>query len=361
MNFLTKLRTFFHFKIFFKNVKEFFFLGINNLIFLKNHLVECYKVHTFVLKTDGIKIYLFFLKYNCSELIIILYVFYFLTRSCISLSMLPIELVDKAVVETNVEKLTNGVITHVVKTSNLEENIIGIPSRSLEEKLPHDINIFNMKKEIFSFNEIKVLTEKKNVSINELVDFRFRYGYVQNIYIGYNMNIEDSEIIENIKKINEQENIYNFFEKNFESNRTYYRNKFLFSVNKENYYKILQQCNLELNVKRDEFIKIVNENDILKNKIDSIINYILENKNKMNNIKNINENFFFKKFLLKEEVDLYKEENSIPKIQPIKVDFSNLTNYQIDDTGIVETHKYTDNVIKKINKLLTTIIKNIRK
>lgn len=98
--------------------------------------------------------------------------------------------------------LTNGVINHIVETTDLGKNIISIPSQSLEQKLPHDVNTFNLSTREFHFDEIKVLFEKQSISTNELVDYRLRYPYVRHLYIGYSINIDDSEIIENIRWVN---------------------------------------------------------------------------------------------------------------------------------------------------------------
>ena len=271
--------------------------------------------------------------------------------------MLPLKIID----ENSVEYMTNGVIDHVVKNNNIENTIVGIPSQNLERKLPHDINIFNIYKNEFDLDEIKVLSKKKNISINELTYLRFRYDYVNNLYIGcdINININDIEINKNIKLVNEQENIYNFFEKNFETNRFFFRNKYLLSASKETIISILKECNMNIELKKEKVISLLNENDNLVRIVDNKINYILENRNNMNNINNINENLFFEKHFIQKEVFDNKMEFT-PKIKFLKIDVTQYKNIKYK-SGIIEEFRYNDKFIKNRDKILIKLLKNLKK
>lgn len=213
-----------------------------------------------IFKRDGFKIYFIFMKNENRFYKTIFYILYLISRSSIYLSMLPFQL-KEVDVQPSIECLTNKVIDNVIKTNNIDNKIIHIPSINLEKILAHDINIYDINKNKFELDEIKVLYNKKNISINELVDLRFRYSYINHLHIGYDNVIDDSEIIKNIKIINEQKDISKYFLENFEKNRSYYANKYLLNVNDEILKEILKERGMDIDFQRKKCISLYHQND----------------------------------------------------------------------------------------------------
>lgn len=214
-----------------------------------------------------------FIKDDPKWIYLLYYVFFFFTRSSFCLSMLPFYL-NNVSVETSVDTLTTGVINDIVKNTDLDKNIIGIPSLSLESKIAHDVNTYNINRDELFLNEIKVLVEKKQMSTHELWELKFKYNYVKKIYIGYPDSIDNSEIIKNVNTINEKK-LFSFWESHFEENRRFFQNRFVLKVKREILDNILKECHLPIGLERKEVLSVIKENDFFVNKIDSIMNATL--------------------------------------------------------------------------------------
>ena len=326
------------------------------LILLSNFKEVC-KMHILILKRDGIVIYYRFVKDNYTLKLVLFYLIYFITRGCISLSVVPLDLKEE-VIETTAESLTNAVTDHVLSNMNLEDNIVSIPTAKLEIKIAHDVNIYNIHNYDLQFDEIKVFFEKKTISINELVDYRFRYNYIHQIHLGYPINLSDREIIENVKLINEHTDIYKYFESNFDVNRGYYRKIYLYNANDAILKDLYNEYGLNSDNKKIKLINLLNENDSLIKKVDTRLDYILENKNKINNIRNVNENIYNRKCFLQKDI-FNNEKEFVTEIKTIKVDINKNQPVKYKPC-IIDECKYDDKLIKSRNKIFNKFLRNLK-
>ena len=328
------------------------------LVFWKD-FYDQYKLHKTVFVKNGFIIYFQFMKNDFKFYIIIFYSLYILSRGGICLSMLAVRLG-----EAGVEGLTNGVINEVVEKTNLSENIIQIPSLKMEEMLAHDINIFDIRNERFDLYEIKVLCDKKNLSCNELVDLRIRYSYTKNIFIGYDSNIEDSEIIKNIDFINREKDIFKFFKENFGCNRQYYINKFILNSEKNVLNGIIEECNIHEgcnireDLKRKDLLNLYHENEWFARKINSKLEKSLENYSNIDNYDSYNKHFINKKNFCIQK-DLYDYEFST-EIKPVRVNVQQIESLKLKP-GILDSSKYNKQLIENRNNLWMKFLKNIKK